>query len=362
MTAQNMVNISHIRDLVSLQTLICCIFFLVSSYRIASAHGYLALAVSSAMRQGLPFTSADNSAYSMKERDVRCRTLWAVVSLDMYVTTVLGLPPFIELSNVAPAIDSLIQHALARVQQKDHLPHLDAVLQAASVKRIELLKIIRRTNQALFPQPHDGSRRKNGKPMIWVKVSRLHKVEHEFREWSASIPEVFTSTDNREAVARFVHSTTSNTWLTSSVRMRYEIEMSYYFGQIILYRAFLHYLAKRGDAISSGKRQLEYALRCVKASSQAISTSVVQQQRGLLCPASWPSAYTIFLSLICLTFAFGTQKNDLNVENSREEIEVGVRLLAHATCPTDTGSRPCLEILQVRHQNFVRATTDLPRR
>lgn len=138
---------------------------------------------------------------------------------------------------------------------------------------------------------------------------------------------------------------------SNSIRARYEIEMSYCFGQIILYRPFLHYLAKRGETAPSGKRQLEYALRCLKASSRAISASLVQQQRGLLCPASWPSAYCIFLSLICLTFAFVTRESDSNIEKCRGEIEVGARLLAHATCPTDTGSRPCLEILKVRHRH-----------
>jgi hypothetical protein len=349
MAAQHMVNITHVRDLVSLQTLIYCILFLVSSARIASAHGYLALAVSSAMRQGLPYRTADDSAYSMKERDVRRKTLWAVVNLDMYVATVLGLPPLIELSGADPAIDTLIQHTLENVKRKDNPPHLDAVLQAAAAKHIELLRIIRRTNQALFPQPLDGSQTKCGRPTISVKVSKLQEIEHEFRKWTASISEVFTSCDNRDSVARFVHAITSDIELTNSIRMRYEIEMTYYFGQIILYRAFLHYLTKPDETSPSGKRQLQYALRCVEASSQAISTSLVQQQRGLLCPASWPSAYTVFLSLICLTFAFGTRKIDLNIENSRREIEIGARLLAHATCPTDTGARPNLEILQVRH-------------
>lgn len=120
----------------------------------------------------------------------------------------------------------------------------------------------------------------------------------------------------------------------------------YYFAQIVLYRAFLHYLAKPQDDKSCGQRELNYAMTCVTMAKKVVEISVEHQRKGLLCPASWPSVYTVFISVVCLVFAYATRNENAQDDEMRKDIEDGIRLLACTACTTDTGSVRCLEILR----------------
>lgn len=128
--------------------------------------------------------------------------------------------------------------------------------------------------------------------------------------------------------------------------VKYEMHICYYFAQIVLYRAFLHYLTKQHDDDPVSQRQLSYAQTCVQMAKKVVETSLEHQRRGLLCPASWPSVYTVFISIICLVFAYATRRDGTEDAQSRKDIEDGIRLLAATACSTDTGSVRCLEILR----------------
>lgn len=127
--------------------------------------------------------------------------------------------------------------------------------------------------------------------------------------------------------------------------VKYEMQICYYFGHIVLYRTFLHYIGKDDEGV--GKRQREYAEICIRMASRVVSISINHQQQGLLCPASWPSLYTVFISTICLIFAYVIRKDGPDEPALRQDIENGIRLLACTACSTDTGSVRCLEILRV---------------
>lgn len=124
------------------------------------------------------------------------------------------------------------------------------------------------------------------------------------------------------------------------------MHICYYFAQIVLYRAFLHYLTKRHDEDPVSQRQLSYAQTCVRMAEKVVETSIDHQRRGLLCPASWPSVYTVFISVVCLVFAYATRMDGTDDVDMRKNIENGIRLLASTACTTDTGSVRCLEILR----------------
>lgn len=124
------------------------------------------------------------------------------------------------------------------------------------------------------------------------------------------------------------------------------MHICYYFAQIILYRAFLHYLTKQHDDDPTSQRQLSYAQTCVRMAKKVVETSLDHQRRGLLCPASWPSVYTVFISIVCMVFAYALRKEGTNDLQMKKDIEDGIRLLASTACTTDTGSVRCLEILR----------------
>lgn len=128
--------------------------------------------------------------------------------------------------------------------------------------------------------------------------------------------------------------------------VKYEMHICYYFAQIVLYRAFLHYLTKQHDDNPASQRQLSYAQTCVRMAKKVVETSIDHQRRGLLCPASWPSVYTVFISVVCLIFAYASRGEGTDDLVMKRDIEDGIRLLASTACSTDTGSVRCLEILR----------------
>jgi len=126
--------------------------------------------------------------------------------------------------------------------------------------------------------------------------------------------------------------------------------MAYYFGQIVLYRPFLHYLAKKDGKPSDGRQQ-QCALYCLKAASSIISRSEVMFDRGYLCPASWVSLYTIFLSALCLVFLLATTEKGSAPVEAQKRVEAAVKILSSLRC-LDTGAEKCLSILKVCENVF----------
>lgn len=80
--------------------------------------------------------------------------------------------------------------------------------------------------------------------------------------------------------------------------------------------------------------------------ARVIEVSTEHQRRGLLCPASWPSIYTVFISIICLIYALAAQSLQVESNTIHRDVEDGIRLLACTACSTDTGSVRCLEVLR----------------
>lgn len=80
--------------------------------------------------------------------------------------------------------------------------------------------------------------------------------------------------------------------------------------------------------------------------TKVIEVSTDHQRRGLLCPASWPSVYTVFISIICLIYALVAHDPEAESRTVHRDVEDGIRLLACTACSTDTGSVRCLEVIR----------------
>lgn len=202
--AREMVDIAHLRTIVSLQAVISIILYLISTARMASAHAFLGAACASAMRQGLHFRSAYDAVLDEKERRVRRRVFWAIMNLDGYITSILGLPPFLDATAVDPAIDLTIKAALeeAKANRSRPLPDgtvltsPDGIALMASAKHIELMCIVFKAQRALFPKPADPPDTHSRHGKISVSITKLQKVENAFRKWAESLTEILTHPDD----------------------------------------------------------------------------------------------------------------------------------------------------------------------
>lgn len=339
---RSMLDIAHMRTLRSLQSVVCMVLFLISTARVASGHAFVGVACAAAMRQGLHHRSTHESSLPAKERRVRRRVFWAVMNLDMYVSGVLGLPPFIDLNAADPAIDLTIGVALKSFKSGRAPADLEELALAASARYIELMRISSKARQALFPKPLDPPDSETRRGTISISSARLHEVEDKFRQWTVSSRDILGFPSDS----------------AGAISIKYELQAAYYFSQLVFYRAFIHYLSPEHNGMETTSRQMNYARMCLKMASKTINLSVEHQKLGLLCPASWPALYAVFISVVCLVFSFALDSKGTDAGRTREEIEIGIRLLACTACTTDTGSVRCLEILR-RLIEKVRGRVDL---
>lgn len=201
-TVREKMDISHLRSIESLQTVVALILFLISTARIASAHAFLGSACAAALRQGLHFRAAHEAEIPYTERKVRRRVFWALINLDMYVNGILGLPSFMDLHAVDPAINLTIEMSLKEARNEDHLSSYDALALAAASKHIELMRIVFKARHTLFPKPLDSPDSSELHGSITVSVQKLQAVENEFKILAQSLTEILSYADNSIEVQR----------------------------------------------------------------------------------------------------------------------------------------------------------------
>ncbi|OAL31192.1 hypothetical protein AYO22_01225 [Fonsecaea multimorphosa] len=246
----------------------------------------------------------------------------------MYLSAVLGLPTFIDLSQVDHVIDLTLEEAIQ--ESTLGFPGREAISLAISAKHLEVMRIVTKAIRTLYPMPtsQDGISKPAGN--ISISLPRLRQVEDEFAAWSKSASDLLKRADSDAS---------------EFCSLRYELEMAFYFARIVLYRPFLHYLARMSDGGSVTQEQSRRALVCIRYASMAIDQSQAMWDRDLLHPASWTSIYTIFLSVVCLMFLIATQKGTKNPIEAWRNADRGIRLLASTSC-LEQGSIQCLGVLK----------------
>jgi hypothetical protein len=140
--------------------------------------------------------------------------------------------------------------------------------------------------------------------------------------------------------------------------MKYELEMSYKFAQIILFRPLLHYLRIMADGGTISLVQSQYALVCIKLASTTILRSEAMIKRGVVHPGSWAAVYTIFLSVMCLIFLIAAHKGTSQPSEAWQRAAVGIRLIATCKC-VDNCSAVGLRVLKVCRLNYSSRTGDI---
>ncbi|KIW14164.1 hypothetical protein PV08_06945 [Exophiala spinifera] len=335
--ARKALDISQCADLISLQTLLCLTIFLISTSRITAAHAYLGVATSAATRLGLHKKVEEGVPLAAAQRDTRTRVFLSLLQLDLYVSLVLDIPGFINLDH----IDSDIMNKL-QPSTTGKLPYpFDITAESraqfsASAKHLELLVLAATGVHDLFykhdEQPENTTDESDFRS---VDVKTLKDVEQRFRSWTNGLSGLPAFPEDPE----------------TSASMKFELEMTFYLSQMVLYQPFLHYLIPMARGLPTTKTQSEHALACMKIAGITISRSDVMYQRGLLCPASWNSIYTLFLAVSCLLFLIATHPGTSRPSNAWKKGERGIMLLAAMRC-VNNGAVKCLLIIKMLIQQL----------
>lgn len=129
--------------------------------------------------------------------------------------------------------------------------------------------------------------------------------------------------------------------------MKYELEMSYKFAQIVLFRPLLHYLIVMADGGTISLMQSQHALACIKLASTCIVHSETLLKRGVLYPGSWIAVYTVFLSVMCLIYLIAAHNGTSQPSQAWQRAALGIRIIAACNCVNNCAAAG-LQVLKVR--------------
>ena len=114
----------------------------------------------------------------------------------MYTSTVLGLPSFIDLDGVDPAIDVTIAGAMQTNSEQAGMSRSQLVHLKASAKHLEVMRLTAKAIKTLFPHPDSDASGNYNSGTTSVSIKAFEEVEREFREWAKEIPDVIPQDDD----------------------------------------------------------------------------------------------------------------------------------------------------------------------
>ncbi|OAL33268.1 hypothetical protein AYO20_07430 [Fonsecaea nubica] len=324
-------DVAQCADLISIQTILCLIYFLVTTSRLTSAYTYLGIACTSALRLGLHKDIGADISISEVQQDARLRIMLAVLQFDTLVSIVLDLPTRINPDCIDPGVAASLKADCAKrpTSARDGDSDTQAKL-LASAKHLELLGLTAAGLRSIFSRGTHKGKRTTDLVFDNVDAVNMRGAEDAFRKWTRALSYLPHTPEKREV----------------SEIMKFELEMAFYFGQFVLYQPFLHYLIQMAESAPITRTQSQHALSCIKIAAITITRAEVMHQRGLLAPASWSVIYTLFQAVMCLLFLIATHNGTSRPSEAWKKGELGIKLLATMRC-YDNGAVRCLWIIKM---------------
>ena len=235
------------------------------------------------------------------------------MKMDIYASLILGLPPFVRVHDVHPEVIKLLTD-----------PDLDdpsTLRSKAAAMHFNLLSLTLMSRDSIFPTQQEEEEE-------YIDPHNLTDVEQQLHDWAKEVAPLLANADADE-----------------SDLIRHELEMTYHFAQMLLFRPFLHYLRIMAEGGTITMSESQHALACIKVASNTIVRS--EKMLGqVLPPASWTSIYSLFLSVMCLIFLIAAHRGTTHPSEAYKKVVTGIKVLAAHRCVNDCATT-CLGVLRL---------------
>lgn len=186
--ARRELDVAQCADLISMQTLLCMIIFLITTSRMTSAYTYLGITCTSALRLGLHKEARKDVSLTEAQQEARIRIMLAVLQLDTLVSVVLDMP-----ARINP--DCLDSNVLAALQppstkKKPSVPETVAEPQAkfaASAKHLQILSLTATGLRSMFSANDKESKTTTSSDLDVVDLKKTVETEEAFRQWAKAL-------------------------------------------------------------------------------------------------------------------------------------------------------------------------------
>ena len=185
--ARKELDIAQCADLISMQTILCLITFLVATSRLTSAYTYLGIACTSALRLGLHKEMSKETPLSETQQESRLRIMLAVLQLDTFVSIVLNMPARVNPDCLDAGVLAALQPpATKKPSNSDNSTEARAKF-AAATKHLHILSLTNEGLRGIFVQGSQKERSSNGPDIDSVDTKKMAETEDAFRRWAKAL-------------------------------------------------------------------------------------------------------------------------------------------------------------------------------
>ena len=330
------------------------IVYLISTSQLSTAYTFISIASTSAIKQGLHVTAEVITNSSKSVKSIQKQLLTALVNIDLFVTTVLGLPPLV---NIDTAGTTLVggKEALL-VSQVASQPFFGEKIGRQTLQSTQTdvssqySHIVSLTASVLWDLSASSSiQDEEASFTAGVDATILRQGERDLADWTSSV-----------GIA--VSPSSSDEQSPGSVSIaRQELELAYYWSQLLVHSPFLHYLRPLAEGQALPESLSRPALTCLKIAVNTIvrcenllgSLDASNIYVWVIHPSNWTLIYTLFLSVVVLTFLISIHEGTSKPSEAWRKAETGIRILVALRCK-EGGADRCLTIIKelVRQLNY----------
>lgn len=161
------------------------VLFLQSSAKLSTCYSYVGIALRSALRLGLHRSVAAD--FSPIERELRKRTFWVVRKMDVYVSTMLGLPQMLSEDDIDQEYPLSVDGNFITAEGIQSMPSDYTPLMAGSNAHTRLSNIILKVVKYIYPVKNARHRSKSDQRYM-VSHSKIREIERDLQTWMEELP------------------------------------------------------------------------------------------------------------------------------------------------------------------------------
>ncbi|KAJ5918439.1 hypothetical protein N7466_010431 [Penicillium verhagenii] len=281
---RQLLEVTDCRDLTSLQAICFMVLFLQSSAKLSTCYSYVGIALRSALRLGLHRNVIAD--FNPIERELRKRIFWVVRKMDVYVSTLLGLPQMLSDDDIDQEHPLEVDGEFITAEGIIQMPTDYTPLMAGPNAHTRLSNIILKVVKYIYPVKNAKYRSKFDQRYM-VSHSKIREIERDLQNWMEELPPALRP----------------GTEVSPQLeRIRQLLRISYAHVQMVMYRPFLHYVSGGSQARGVDKRSYACAAACVSVSRNIVHITTGMHKRGLLNGSFWFTMYTTYFAILSLIF------------------------------------------------------------
>ncbi|THC96105.1 hypothetical protein EYZ11_004427 [Aspergillus tanneri] len=274
---RHLLDITDCRDLTSLQAICFMVLFLQSSAKLSTCYSYVGIALRSALRLGL-HRRAVTANFNPLESELRRRIFWVVRKMDVYVSTLLGLPQMLSDDDIDQEYPASVDGEYIGRDGILPTPADYTPLMAGANAHTRLSNIILKVVKYIYPVKNAQHRSESDQRYV-VSHSKIREIERDLQAWMEELPAALRpGTEVSPQLERYAHV------------------------QVVMYRPFLHYVSSGSQARGVDRRSYACAAACVSVSRNIVHITTGMHKRGLLNGAFWFTMYTTYFAILSLLF------------------------------------------------------------